>query len=54
MKSILKRIRYIKIISNLITIYLSAMSFVGILYAFQVIDGYKFPVEMLNYKYFFL
>lgn len=53
MKSILKRIRYIKIILNLITIYLSAMSFTGISYAFLVIEGYKFPVEMLSYKYFF-
>lgn len=53
MKSILKRIRYIKIILNLITIYLSAMSFVAMLYAFSVIDGYKFPVEVLSYKYFF-
>lgn len=53
MKSILKRIRYIKIISNLITVYLSAMSFAGMLYTFSFIDGYKFPVEMLSYKYFF-
>lgn len=52
LKTVLKRIRYKKIIIDLINLYLATIGLVGVGYAHQVINNIDFPAELLTYEGF--